>query len=66
AAALLENKTAGANWNGSVSVNVTDPTSGQVYPVKFARPDEIDIWIRVTIAQTTITDPNDVVETSVL
>ena len=64
--ALFENKTAGANWNGAVAVNVTDPTSGQIYPVKFARPDEIQIWIRVTIAPTTVSNPSDVVETSVL
>jgi len=64
--ALLENKTAGANWNGSVTVNVTDSTSGQSYPVKFARPDEIQIWIIVTIAPTNVTNPSDVIETSVL
>lgn len=64
--ALFENKTAGANWNGSVDVDVTDPTSGQIYPVKLDRPDEIQIWIIVTIAPTTVTDPSDVVETSVL
>lgn len=64
--ALFENKTAGANWNGGVTVNVTDPTSGQIYPVKFARPDEIQIWVIVTIAPTTVTNPSYVVETSVL
>jgi len=64
--ALFENKTAGANWNGAVTVNVTDPTSGQIYPVKFARPDDVQIWVRVTIAPTAITNPADVVETSVL
>lgn len=64
--ALLENKTAGANWNGSVTVNVTDSTSGQSYPVKFSRPDEIQIWIIVTITPTNVTNPSDVIETSVL
>jgi hypothetical protein len=64
--ALFENKTAGANWNGAVTVNVTDPTSGQIYPVKFDRPDEIQTWIKVTIAPTTVTNPADVIETSVL
>lgn len=64
--ALFENKTGGANWNGTVTENVTDPTSGQVYLVKFARPDEIQTWIRVTIAPTTITDPADIIDTSVL
>lgn len=64
--ALLDNKTAGADWNGAVTVNVTDETSGQVYPVKFDRPDEIQAWIRVTIAPTTVSNPSSVVETSVL
>lgn len=64
--ALFENKTAGANWNGGVTVNVTDPTSGQIYPVKFARPDEIQIWVIVTISPTTVTNPSDVIDTSVL
>ena len=66
AEALLENKTAGANWNGTETVNVTDPTSGQVYPVKFDRSAEIQTWIRVTIAPTTVTNPSEVIETSVL
>jgi hypothetical protein len=66
AVALLENKTTGANWNGGTTVIVTDTTSGQPYPVKFARPDEVQIWVTVTIAPTTVTNPSDVVETSVL
>jgi len=66
AMALFENKTAGANWNGSISVSVTDPTSGQVYTVAFERPDEIDIWIRVTIAETTVTNPTEVIQTSII
>ncbi len=64
--ALFENKTAGANWNGTEAVDVTDPTSGQTYSVEFARPTEKQTWIRVTIATTTVTAPADVVETSVL
>lgn len=48
AAALLENKTNGANWNGAVTVNLVEPASGQTYPVKFSRPDAIGISIEVT------------------
>lgn len=48
AAALLENKSSGAAWNGGTTVNVVEPTSGQTYAVKFDRPDEIGILIKVT------------------
>ena len=63
---LLENKTVGANWNGAVLVVTTDETSGQPYDVRFARPDEIQAWIRVTITPTTVTDPEGLIETSIL
>lgn len=66
AQALLNNKSSGCNWNGGVTVNVTEDTSNQSYPVKFDRPSEINIWIRVTIAPTTVSDPSSVVRDSVL
>lgn len=47
-AALLENKSSGAAWNGTTTVNVVEPASGQTYPVKFDRPSEIGILVRVT------------------
>lgn len=46
---LLSKKSCGANWNGAVSVNVTDPWSGQVYPVQFDRPTEVQCMVRVTV-----------------
>lgn len=49
AAALLENKSLGANWNGAVTVNMPHPATGQVYPVKFDRPTSIAIAARVTV-----------------
>lgn len=48
AAALLENKSSGANWNGGTSVSVVEPASGQTYTVKFDRPTPIPILVRVT------------------
>lgn len=51
AMSLLTNKTAGANWNGSVSVNVVDPNSGQSYLVKFQRPTTVAIYATVTISR---------------
>lgn len=49
AAALLENKSLGANWNGAVTVNMPHPATGQTYPVKFDRPTEKPVKARVTV-----------------
>lgn len=54
ATALLETKSLGAAWNGSVVVNVTEPASGQVYEVKFARPTELTFLARVTVKSSTL------------
>lgn len=51
AAALLRSKSGGCNWNGTTTVNTTDPASGQVYPVSFQRPEEKQVYIRVTVRQ---------------
>jgi hypothetical protein len=51
ASALLFNKSLGAGYNGTTTVNVTEPASGQVYPVKFQRPADIEVEIRVTVKQ---------------
>lgn len=63
--AILFNRL-GSNFNGSTSVPVTDPSSGQIYNVLFQRPAEIQIYIRATIAPTTVTDPVSVVKQSIL
>lgn len=52
AAALLANKSLGADWNGTTTVNVTDPSSGQVYPVKFSRPVAVPVKVEVTVRGT--------------
>lgn len=49
ATTLLANKSLGADWNGTTTVNVTEPTSGQVYPVKFERPTVVNVQARVTV-----------------
>lgn len=48
---LLRVKTDGAAWNGAVTVNVTDPNSGQVYPVQFDRPTYINPTLKITVRQ---------------
>jgi len=48
AAALLENKSSGCGWNGSTSVAVIEPASGQSYTVKFDRPTQVPVLVKVT------------------
>lgn len=68
AAALLEAKPSGANWNGAVSVNVTEPASGQSFPVRFDRPVVRAVRVRATIraGSTSPTDPTVAVRSAVL
>jgi Baseplate J-like protein len=47
AAALLENKSSGAAWNGQTSQSVVEPASGQTYTVLFDRPTPIGILCTV-------------------
>lgn len=51
ASAILFNKSLGCDYNGDTTVNVTEPASGQIYPVTFQRPDDVDVEIRVTLKQ---------------
>lgn len=46
---LLRKKSLGAAWNGTTTVNVVEPYSGQTYAVKFSRPTLIPIFIKVTV-----------------
>lgn len=67
AAALLENKTNGAAWNGAVVVPVVEPASGQTYNVKFDRPTPVPILVRVSVRQGTSTaDAQDAVRDAVM
>lgn len=67
AAALLENKSLGAGWNGSVTVTVTEPASGQPYTVKFDRPTEITILAKIYVRVGAVTgDPATIVRESIM
>jgi hypothetical protein len=66
AAALLETKSAGCDWNGGVAVNVVDQYSGQTYPVLFDRPTPRAILVNVTIRAGAISDPVNAVKQAVL
>lgn len=46
---LLRKKSMGAAWNGSLTVAVTEPYSGQIYNVKFDRPTPVPIFLRITV-----------------
>lgn len=50
AAALLENKSSGAAWNGGTTVNVVEPAAGQTYAVQFDRPALVPIFIKATVS----------------
>lgn len=49
ARALFETKTVGGGYNGAVAVDVADPMNGRLYEVKFDRPQEVPLLIRVTV-----------------
>lgn len=67
ARALLENKTAGAGWNGSTAVTITEEWSGQDYTVLFDRPAEVQVLVRVTVRQgTSVVDPQTAVPSAVV
>lgn len=54
AKAIYDAKTAGANYNGAESVVVIDAFSGQAQTVKFDRPVQIPILVRVTVRPTSL------------
>ena len=67
ALALLGSKTASAGWTGAVTVNVVEPSSGQTYLVKFDRPTDVPVLLRVTVRRGTyVGDLAALVESAVL
>lgn len=49
AAMLLARKSCGAAWNGATDVDVMEPVSGQIYEVKFERPELVPIFVEITV-----------------
>lgn len=67
ATTLLERKSMGAGYNGATVVNVTEPLSGQAYPVRFDRPTPTPILARVTVRVMGATgDPQALVRAAIL
>ncbi|WP_238920938.1 baseplate J/gp47 family protein [Achromobacter xylosoxidans] len=54
AKAIFETKTVGGGYNGAVAVQVPDPVNGRLYEVKFDRPEEVTLLIRVTVRSSTL------------
>lgn len=57
AMALLANKTLGANYNGTLH-QIVEPYSGETYDVRFDRPAEIILFVRVTARRSIIDLPS--------
>lgn len=67
AISLLKSKTAGAAWNGSVSIVVTEPHAGIPYTVLFDRPEEVPIQVQVVASKGQSThDPKEVIPASMI
>jgi len=67
AGALYRSKTAGANWNGAVTVTVQDPFSGQASTVKFDRPTAVPVMARFTVSTGGgISDPLALIRSAVM
>ena len=49
AAALLENKSSGAAWNGGTTVSVVEPASLQTYQVKYDVPTPVAVGVKATV-----------------
>lgn len=60
-------KNGGCNVNGSVTVDTTEPLSGQVYAIKFDRPDLLPVLIRVTVRlAASVIDPEIQIKQAIL
>ncbi len=54
ARALKATKTLGSPYNGDVEVTIVDEISGQDYTMRFDRPTEINLFVRVTVRETSL------------
>jgi len=65
--ALLDGKSTGSNYNGSVTVQVKEPSSKQLYPVKFERPIDVNLYVRATIQIVVASEnPQQAISTAIL
>lgn len=64
--AILATRSCGCGFNGTTTIPVTDPFSGQIIPVQFQRPDIILILVRVTISQSSLPDAASATKDAIL
>ena len=62
AEAYYNSRSGGSAFNGSTIVNITDPISGQVIPVKFDRPSDVPVIARITIKSPVGVDQREAVK----
>lgn len=64
---LLETVTLGAGFNGAVTVQVVEPSSGQTYTVAFDRPTLVPIFAKFTVrVNAASVDPQDSIRRAVI
>jgi uncharacterized phage protein gp47/JayE len=67
ATAILSKKSGGCDYNGSTTVPVVEPASGQTYDVTFDRPTAVPILVRVTVkTNETISNPEITIKQAIL
>lgn len=68
AQAIFANKSGGCGYNGAVCVNIAEPVSKQVYPVRFDRPEMVPMRARVTVKNTgdAVVDVQNVVRDAIV
>lgn len=57
AQAMYNSVSAGCDYNGNTSVDITDENTGAVETVTFERPEELNVYMRVTVQDIDL--PND-------
>lgn len=67
AESLLNSKSLGVGYNGKQKLSVLEPISGQHYDVQFDRPEDVLIYIKVTVKpNVSAIDPQLVVRNSII
>lgn len=67
ATTLLDTKSGGCAYNGSTTVNIIEPFSGQTYAVKFDRPQQVPVKVRTTVsANSSLLDPQTAVPAAII
>lgn len=67
AESLLNTKSLGAGYNGKQRLTILEPISGQNYEVQFDRPEDVLIYIKVTLKpNVSAVDPQLVVRSSIM